>query len=613
MAVHVVRDTGGDWRTALANSFLAPLLTGLVNNHFEGLRTAKENALLGELANAAGNMPNTTPEQGNGFAGQFTPPGMMQGGQGGGLNQLFNILGNPRFKSVNAARAMELAKPFLTEQFYNGFNPADTAQMMRGMGMGYVPKEAASYYMDMYKHQNPHQSFQNMNLGDRVVYGGFNPANGQFTQGGEMAVGMDPYNAGKLTNERQKIANDYALGIRLDDTDRYKIDTDDRQFGAELGYKNRQQDWFENPENPRNRTEKQILTDAEGRIVRIDPFAEAGPTGFNAAPQTAQTNNDELKKIYSERANLAKKEAAKMDAEDGELANLKMRFEGLEPNSAEANEALKRIQAMEAKQRRLIDEGNIYDQLRVNPNAENYFDSTGQVKPIPQQYRIQANPQAYANAQPMSAAPQGAAQTQPAQTEQAETPRPNARISAPKRDADGIMRVTPAEAEQMIAVLREYNPNMSMQDIAAWFEANRIIAPNIMPNFSLLDTFYSIGRANPQTAQPQSRPQAQPKAQPQPSTQPQRTDTAAAMEAISGDITPQTAETENGDIAGLTVSAIKQEIKDIEKQMKINSDWKRSQPAIGRRLIMLKAEFEKRKKNMTRTNAHLFAPSIHDR
>lgn len=554
MAVHVVRDTGGDWRTALANSFLAPLLTGLVNNHFEGLRTAKENALLGELANAAGNMPNTAPEQGNGFAGQFTPPGMMQSGQGGGLNQLFSVLGNPRFKSVNAARAMELAKPWLTEQFYNGFNPADTAQMMRGMGMGYVPKEAASYYSDMYKYQNPHQQFQNMNLGDRVVYGGFNPANGQFTQGGEMAVGMNPYQAGSLANDRQRIANDYALGIRRDDTSRYGMDLQNQQFGATMDYnregreadnafRDRQQTWYENPENPRNRTEKKILTDAEGKIVRIDPFAEAGDTGFKAAPQTQQAEGMKLSTIYYDLAKQADKRAAEIEKND-DLSNglngLMANLNNLDPNSAEAAETLKKIEAIKDELAKHNNDANIYRELAANPNAESYIDSrTGARVPIPQHYRINANPQAYANAQPMSSAPQGAAQTQPAQTEQAETPRPNARISAPKRDANGIMIVTPAEAEQMIAVLRENNPNLSMQNIAAWFEANRIIVPNIMPNSSLLDTFYSIGRANPQTAQPQSRPQAQPKAQQQPSTQPQRTDTAAAMEAIGGKTEPK--------------------------------------------------------------------------
>lgn len=527
MAVHVVRDTGGDWRTALANSFLAPLLTGLVNNHFEGLRTAKENALLGELANAAGNMPNTAPEQGNGFAGQFTPPGMMQSGQGGGLNQLFSVLGNPRFKSVNAARAMELAKPWLTEQFYNGFNPADTAQMMRGMGMGYVPKEAASYYSDMYKYQNPHRQFQNMNLGDRVVYGGFNPANGQFTQGGEMAVGMNPYQAGSLANDRQRIANDYALGVRRDDTSRYGMDLQNQQFGATMDYnregreadnafRDRQQTWYENPENPRNRTEKELYVDAEGNVVRIDKFAEAGNTGVKANPlKTTGRGTSAYERMNEYDKMTLKNNQDKLPDLLNTLANLTVQKEVAEDP------------AIRAEYQNQIDAINKTIADMESENAR-----------IRQEYGLDGGA-VNANTQQMSSAPQGAAQQSGNAAPQTSSARFNDTLAkfGGNRPIEGdetsqrFMRYE-TYAAIMRAIDNKQTPYSSPKEFLDDMRANgikiagsdgKIVQDNAPQGTGTADAMNAIGG----------------KTAPNAEAKPQRTDTAAAMKAI-GSNTPQT-------------------------------------------------------------------------
>lgn len=603
MAVHVVRDNGGGLGRELVSGFLAPLLTNLVQNHFDGLKQAKENALLGELARASTGMPNTTPEQGNGFAGQFTPPGTMQN-QGSGLSQLLNILSNPRFKSVNAARAMELAKPFLTEQFYNGFNPADSAQMMRGMGMGYVPTDAAKYYGDMYRHMNPHQSFQSMNLGDRMVYGGFNPANGQFTQGGSMAVGMDPYNAGKLANERQKMANDYSLGIRRDDTDRYRIDTQDNQFGAELGYKNRQQDWTENPNNPKNLTKKELYVDAGGNLVRVDPYAEAGDTGVKAAPQTQQVKGGDVTKLYYNKAVDARKSAAAIENNEdltNGLNGLKEQLSEVDPNSAEAADIIKKIQALETQKKKHEEEANIYEQLYANPNATYYIDSsTGQTKPIPRQYIMQMNPQGYYET------PQETAQYQQqidsvnqsidrvsggAQVNTAD-PTGKARLNSTLNKFGGKYPVKSDGAGQ------KYIPVSTYGNIMKRIEAGET-------EYGSAKEFLNALRANGikisgsdgvivqnETSSPLDSTlsaisgDAAPKGE---------ATLDSALSAISGDTAQaQSPQTENSDISKLSVSAIKQEMKEINMQMKRNPEWKRTQPVIGRRLEALNEELKRR-------------------
>jgi hypothetical protein len=82
----------------------------------------------------------------------------------------------------------------------SGANPDMIAQaILEAAGAG---KNTA----DIYKHANPHQTFQEVKAGDRSIYGGFNPATGGFQESGTAQYGTSP-DALERSRSAQNVAN----------------------------------------------------------------------------------------------------------------------------------------------------------------------------------------------------------------------------------------------------------------------------------------------------------------------------------------------------------------------------------------------------------------------
>lgn len=249
------------WREQLAMSFLGPLVHNMIQRSQIADDNRKLNALMGELAAGDAGMGDPSGLQNaamgsdpwersffqndarGGALGQFDAAmGMGQGAptpQAGTLNpvadmqRLYQLMASKRFGMVDPKAAMALAQPYLAQRQaqaqaqaaaaaqaqrqaamqawgnqWAGMNdPTESMkQLILGSGQGFVDKAVVGDWMNYLKHMNPHQQYKSENFGDKITGFAFDPITGQANPIFSGAVGMNPYQAGSLENERARIA-----------------------------------------------------------------------------------------------------------------------------------------------------------------------------------------------------------------------------------------------------------------------------------------------------------------------------------------------------------------------------------------------------------------------
>ena len=135
--------------------------------------------------------------------------------------RLAELQASPRFNMLNPDRTRQLLAPMMGQyeaaenarrmqdffaQFEGKQDPFERLLLMgQGAGMKYLPDNVLSNYVDLYKHQTPHQDFKLVDSGDKVTGYGFNPADGAVSEVLSQVVGMNPYQAGQLANDKNHI------------------------------------------------------------------------------------------------------------------------------------------------------------------------------------------------------------------------------------------------------------------------------------------------------------------------------------------------------------------------------------------------------------------------
>lgn len=233
------------WREQLAGSILAPLLKAALGRWQEAEQNRKENAFLGEAMKEFQPQVDTSMPglpvfqdgqtsspwaQGTaatdltqGFSPGFEAQAMGAGPRSmGDIQQaLTELQASPRFNMLNPDRTRQLLAPMMEQyaaaenarqmqdffaQFGEKQDPFERlVHMARGAGAKYLPDNAVTNYVDLYKHQNPHQKFEQVNSGDRVTGYTFDPGGGTVSEVLSQMVGLNPYQAGNLANERSRI------------------------------------------------------------------------------------------------------------------------------------------------------------------------------------------------------------------------------------------------------------------------------------------------------------------------------------------------------------------------------------------------------------------------
>lgn len=242
------------WREQLAGSILAPLLKAAMGRWQEAEQNRKENAFIGEAMKEFQPQVDTSMPTMQGFQGPHPSGPWEQAAGDAGLMQGFDpsfgaqamqppardmrdiqarlaeLQASPRFNMLNPDRTRQLLAPMVDQyeaaanarrmqdffaQFEGKQTPFERLLLMeQGAGMKYLPDNAPSNYVDLYKHQTPHQDFKLVDSGDKVTGYAFNPANGAVSEVLSQVVGMSPSQAGSLANERSRIgisAGDLAL------------------------------------------------------------------------------------------------------------------------------------------------------------------------------------------------------------------------------------------------------------------------------------------------------------------------------------------------------------------------------------------------------------------
>lgn len=236
------------WREQLAGSILAPLLKMAIEGSQAANQSRKENAFISEamkefqpqvdtsmptlpaLQELQAPLPSSpwaqaadSQELTQGFSPAFEAQAMQSPARDMREIQarLAELQASPRFNMLNPDRTRQLLAPMMDQyaaaenarkmqdffaQFEGMQDPFERLLLMgQGAGMKYLPDNALSNYVDLYKHQTPHQDFKLVDSGDKVTGYAFDPADGAVSEVLSRAAGMNPYQAGSLANERSRI------------------------------------------------------------------------------------------------------------------------------------------------------------------------------------------------------------------------------------------------------------------------------------------------------------------------------------------------------------------------------------------------------------------------
>lgn len=226
------------WREQLAGSILAPLLKMAIEGSQAANQSRKENAFISEamkefqpqvdasmltlpaLQGLQAPLPSSpwgqaadSRELTQGFSPAFEAQAMQPPARDMREIQarLAELQASPRFNMLNPDRTRQLLAPMMDQ-----YAAAENARKMQdpferlllmgqGAGMKYLPDNALSNYVDLYKHQTPHQDFKLVDSGDKVTGYAFDPDDGAVSEVLSRTVGMNPYQVGSLANERSRI------------------------------------------------------------------------------------------------------------------------------------------------------------------------------------------------------------------------------------------------------------------------------------------------------------------------------------------------------------------------------------------------------------------------
>lgn len=356
------------WREQLAGSILAPLLKLAIGRWQEAEQNRKENAFVAEamkefqpqvdtsmptlpaLQDPQASQPSSpwaqaadSRELTQGFSPGFEAQVMGAGPRGMGAIQqaLAGLQSSPRFNMLNPDRTRQLLAPMMEQyataenarrmqdffaQFGEKQDPFERlVHMARGAGAKYLPDNAVTNYVDLYKHQNPHQKFEQVNSGDKVTGYSFNPSNGLVSTVLSQSVGMTPY--------QQEQAG---IGLGRLGLDERKFDEGIRQFDANYDLNERK---FEETKAQnaftRGLEEKKSLHD-EGKMTDIGKALDKNlQYRIGEARREIKTIDDSLFFLgdSKERAAL---EARKAELEAQIDANMRLQWEqmySVDPNN----------------------------------------------------------------------------------------------------------------------------------------------------------------------------------------------------------------------------------------------------------------------------------------
>ena len=260
------------WREQLAGSILAPLLKLAIEGSQAANQSRKENAFIAEAMKEFRPQVDTSMPTLQGFQGPQPTNPWEQAASDGGLVQGFDpsfgaqamqpqvrniqdiqarlaeLQASDRFNMLNPDRTRQLMAPMMDQyaaaenarrmqdffaQFGEKQDPSERLMHLSiGAGMKYLTDRVTGDFVDLYKHQNPHQDFKLVDSGDRVTGYTFNPSGGTVREVLTQIAGMNPYQAGSLANERSRIgisAGDLGLA-------REKFDWERKHGGADGNY-----------------------------------------------------------------------------------------------------------------------------------------------------------------------------------------------------------------------------------------------------------------------------------------------------------------------------------------------------------------------------------------
>ena len=345
------------WREQLLASFLGPFISDMLGRSRAADMNRKKSAFLGELANQSQPLVDTSMPQGpqsmggpslydsesapwarswGAGAGGGLGGGLMDGALSNGSNtspflQQFDVAvrgtAQPQSRNLgigdvmlDPAEMMGLAQPYLNEQAATararGLSDFKSAvmgqrdpegfirQLLMGTVDGYLDKGVFGDMVDWNKHRNPHLEYKDVNLGDRVLGGAFNPGTGEMMKLFEKTVQMNPYQReqtdigwGKLGLDQQKFGED----IRQFDT---AHDLNERKFGEQKTQNafNRE---LRTKESQRPRPgARRLVQDAAGNFISVDldtnTSTDIGVKGAKkpeAMPRISEVDKQDLKSI----------------------------------------------------------------------------------------------------------------------------------------------------------------------------------------------------------------------------------------------------------------------------------------------------------------------------
>lgn len=234
------------WREQLAGSILAPLLKAALERGQQADMNRKENAFIDEAMKQFQSPVDTSmpsmlqgfegPQPANPWEASANDTGLMRGfdtdfGAQAMTPQaptmqdiqrnLAELQASDRFNMLSPDRTRQLMAPMMEQyaaaenarkmqdffdQFAGKQDPFERfVHMARGAGMKYMPDRAVGDFVDLYKHQTPHQKFEQVNTGDRALGYTWNPATGDAREVFAHDIRMNPYQVEDLANDRMRI------------------------------------------------------------------------------------------------------------------------------------------------------------------------------------------------------------------------------------------------------------------------------------------------------------------------------------------------------------------------------------------------------------------------
>lgn len=256
------------WREQLAASILSPLISGMIQRSQQSADNRKYNAMFGEYANMMGQpqqqqvpslLAGFEQPSSNGWENAFrqstnvladfdmnvpqVTPSTQPMNQAQAFQNLFTLLGNPRFSHLNTTEAINRLNPYLQameaqrmtdlrNQYATGLQSANSFDdqvnlIMRAAMEGAANDNTVNSLVDYAKYRQPYYRFSEMDTGDKKYLLAGNPATGQITPMFNADVGVSP-------NTRATLDTNRYIADQTADIERQKINN--AQINADRNY-----------------------------------------------------------------------------------------------------------------------------------------------------------------------------------------------------------------------------------------------------------------------------------------------------------------------------------------------------------------------------------------